>query len=258
MGQKNLSFKNKLISLFAIIMRRFHPRGSMRLARFLYHPDKRLNDYFETIICIDGMAVNISTNSYIEWCAFFFKYYEKDITDLIKKYVKKNFVCVDVGANIGLHTLSMSQLAKKVYAIEPVDFLMSRLQKNCLLNNISNVSFLSCAVDDRSGFTDFFLPSEDSTHKGIGSLYQDHARGVKIKVERKTLDILFPDECIDFIKIDTEGNDSRVLLGGRKLLQRCHPIIIFEKSTKDNFDYSFLKDFGYTLTKVGKENIFAV
>ena len=46
--------------------------------------------------------------------------YETHIKDIIDKYVKKDMVCLDIGANMGVHAVRMGMLSKKVICVEPM------------------------------------------------------------------------------------------------------------------------------------------
>ena len=68
-------------------------------------------------------------------------YYERDILDEIKKNIPSNSVILDIGANIGNHTVFFCKEcnAKKVYAFEPVSITFEILQKNIAINNLETV-----------------------------------------------------------------------------------------------------------------------
>jgi FkbM family methyltransferase len=61
-----------------------------------------------------------------------------------------------------------------------------------------------------------------SQHEGTASAHGDDL------VEASTLDILFKDASPDVIKIDTDGYDGNILAGGKDLLARAHPAVLFE------------------------------
>ena len=253
-----------MIKTIAKLTRRFHPKGTERILRLFYDPDKRQNDFIETVIPYDkDLKIHINTGSFLDWEIFFKNYYELPIIKLIKKYLPKGGVFVDVGANIGCHSLIASKIAKKVIALEPVKIVAERLKSNCELNNLGNVSILQLAASDEEGIVSFYKTKDKSSDAGMGTLCQ-HARPEKdteeIKVESKTLDNILREEKVDFIKIDADGYDGKVILGAIKTIEKYHPVIVFEYC-KDFWDSSgiylnaiedLLISKGYVLTRLGK------
>lgn len=234
METKNNNVLN-MIEAIAKITRRFHPKGTERLLRLFYSPDKRQNDFLETIIPYDkDLKIHIDTRALIEWQIFFKGYYEKHITDLIKRKLPKNGVFVDVGANIGCHTLIISKIAKKVIAIEPVEMIRNRLLANLKLNDINNVIIEPTFISDYIGMTSFFLPKENISGQELGSFSKNENSGEEIKVPVITLDeLLKNEERIDFIKIDVEGHSKQVISGAKEIIKKFNPFIIYEEDNSD-------------------------
>ena len=63
----------------------------------------------------------------------------------IRKYINKNSVILDAGANIGNHTIYFSEICKaqKVFAYEPQKHVFNILKKNNELNNLKNVEIFN-------------------------------------------------------------------------------------------------------------------
>ena len=81
--------------------------------------------------------------------------FEADITYLIRTLVQPDDVALDIGANIGFHTVTMAKAADRgrVYAFEPVAEMAERNSANCALNRLDNVTLIDCAgsvVDRRA------------------------------------------------------------------------------------------------------------
>ncbi|MDP3956563.1 MAG: FkbM family methyltransferase [bacterium] len=218
----------------------------------------------EVLIPYDNdLKIQINTGSVIEWQIFFHGYYEPEIVHYIKKYLRKEGVFVDVGANVGVHSLIASKIASKVIALEPVPEHLNRLKKNCVLNNITNISFLQLAASDKQGEYPFYIPIE-TTNKGVGSMYKNtksftEAEIKEIKVDVRTLDeILKGEKAIDFIKIDTEGSDGKIIMGSAKTIEKFRPVVIFEYSdpnfTPPMVTMEMVKKVlsGYSFIRIGK------
>src|SRR3989344_1803584 len=169
----NLNFKAKILCSLASLTRKWLPDGLRRLPRLIYHPDNRQNDFFETIVPYDkDLKIHINTSSPIEWQIFFNKYYELPIVNLIKKYLPKGGTFVDVGAHVGVHSLIASKIAGKVIAIEPVKSFSDRFQKNCELNNITNISILPLVMSDKKEVISFYVPKE-GVNNALGHCNRD-------------------------------------------------------------------------------------
>lgn len=229
--------KNKLIKLLAFITRSLpYIKGEKRVIRLLYNPDKRHNDYLETVIPYDkNLKIHINTSSFIEWEIYFFGYYEQHIVKIIKKYLKPDDVFVDVGANIGCHTLIAAKICKKVIAIEPEPNVRKRLMENIKLNNLKNVEVYDYAISDYIGETTFYSSDVNNPNKGVGSLY--YKNGLKqdgIKVKVITLDKLLENEFkIDFIKIDVERANKEVIFGAKNIIKKFNPLVLYERDDSD-------------------------
>jgi len=77
--------------------------------------------------------------------------YSPEITDVLKKNVKKGDTVVDIGAHIGYFTIILSDLVGndgKVIAFEPNPITFSILKKNIETNSLSNVILENLAISD--------------------------------------------------------------------------------------------------------------
>lgn len=149
----------------------------------------------------------------------------------LKSYLmgKDSPVVLDVGANVGnySHDILECNPSSKVYAFEPHPATYAKLRDN--MKNIANDLFKSynIGVGQEKGSLELF----DYANKGVSShasLYKDvitdlHKGEVEsCKVDIVTLDDFFSDESIqevDLLKIDTEGNEYKVLLGAVSFLK---------------------------------------
>ena len=150
---------------------------------------------------------------------------------LMKKHIRLGSIAYDLGANYGIHTLLMARLVGprgRVYAFEPVPSIRSQLQENVALNGFLNVTFLEFAAADRTGMEVFFKGS----HEGAGHLVTaGDSVGERLTVETITLDgfvFLRNNPPPDFIKIDVEGAEGKVLSGAQKVLQTFWPILLVD------------------------------
>jgi FkbM family methyltransferase len=138
------------------------------------------------------------------------------------KYIQENIhpgdVFIDVGAHIGIMTLVAAQAMKNkgvIHAIEPYFRNRVILEKNIKLNKIRIANIRPFAISDKEDFHDLFL-NPDNT--GDNSLFYFKERE-RIHVKAFKLDTLYPVR-IDLLKIDTQGNEVRVILSAKELLRK--------------------------------------
>jgi len=173
----------------------------------------------------------------IEWNLFFFGYYEVEITNIIRRLFRPGFVALDVGANIGCHTLVMGHAAQaegKILAIEPHPIVLEKLTENIRLNRLKNIKPIPCALSDTPGIQTIYSASTRYHNQGEASLYAENtATTNQYQVEVKTLDALVQEEDLkrlDFIKIDTQGSEIPILSEARQSIETFLPYIVFEYS----------------------------
>jgi FkbM family methyltransferase len=173
--------------------------------------------------------------------------------------IKPNLVALDVGANIGIHSVVLSgQVGPKgiVYAFEAQRIIFNMLAGNIAINSLSNVVCLHNAVGDTPGFID--IPIFDyGKPMSFGSiefggyqredLGQKRQSGKSEKVQVTTIDQLNLDE-IDFIKIDVEGMEINVLKGAQESIAKFRPFMLIEylKSCEEEI-VSYLKTANYII-----------
>lgn len=273
MKKNSLNLKTRIICWLAGLIRRWYPhitacittRLTEKLIRVLIHnPHKKQSYFFETVIPYDkDLKIHINIKSFLEWQVFFRGYYEPEIINFIKEYFPEGGTFVDVGANVGIHSLIASKIAGKVIAIEPVESLSNRLQRNCELNKITNISILKFAASDKEEITSFYPPKDGAVDNGVGSFYKNHTpdnTDKEIKVKTKTLDeILKNEKRVDYIKIDTEGHDGKIIMGSLNIIEKHRPVIIFEFIERWELSgitlemvKKTLKPLGYSFKRIGK------
>lgn len=168
---------------------------------------------------------------------------------LLCALVKPGDTALDVGANIGTHTLP---LAKKVgakgsvLAFEPQRFLHQLLGANLALNGISWSQAFHAAVGAQPGF--IVVPNIDYCAQGSfgGLSLGAWEQGESVKL--LTIDSLsLP--AVALIKIDVEGMEAAVLAGAKETLSRCHPFLYVENQRNGGSPQvvEFLEAAGYAL-----------
>ena len=136
---------------------------------------------------------------------------------------KKTFI--DVGANIGYYSLLAAPLSYQVYSFEPDSRVIKYLEKN--LSQFQNCHIFQEALYSRPDVMEFSLDSMSE----FNSLIRHRTQSNKVLVKVNTLDNLmeeYPSLNVSCIKIDAEGADFEIILGGKNLLIRDRPLVLLE------------------------------
>jgi FkbM family methyltransferase len=181
--------------------------------------------------------------------------WEADAQAVMLKYIGRNAVVYDIGANYGIHTLLMARLAEngRVYAFEPVPGIFAELQANVCLNRFRNVTCIRAAVSYVAGSAQFV----EGHHKGAGHLtFNDSGSGAEFSVPVTTLDHFVLTEgnpAPSFIKIDVEGAESKVLRGADRVLAEAKPVLVVDLHTpnEDRAVGAILQRHGYSAYRTG-------
>jgi len=189
--------------------------------------------------------------------------WEPEITSLIKKYVPAGGTFVDIGANIGFHSLFAASVigpTGKVLSFEPLPRLQEQLRQSIERNDYSNIEIKPVALGTIAGTATLSLVEENIGASSIQDVVGDRAVGSMVTVPVQTLDS-YQEELsrLDLIKIDIEGSEYEALRGGENVLCRFKPVIILEFSPhvyekdfvgKSLVLYEYLKSLGYTITDI--------
>jgi FkbM family methyltransferase len=173
--------------------------------------------------------------------------------------------CVfDVGANVGDWSIGASKKlkTKKIYAFEPIPHTY-----NLLINNIGNLEIYpqKIAISDFTGELEMNFSIEKSyLSSSISNADNTSFQKANCKVQRgDEFCNIFNIGVIDFLKIDTEGNDFKVLKGFEnkiksneiRLIQfEYGPFSIVSKDLLKDF-YVFLNQYGYVIGKIYPNHI---
>ena len=169
--------------------------------------------------------------------------------ELFRQMTKPGHVVVEVGANIGAHTIFLARQAGptgRVIAFEPQRVVFQTLCANVALNSLSNVECLQQAVGDAPGT--LRVPTLDySQENNFGGLELGHfTEGESVPVA--TLDSLELPR-LNVLKIDVEGMERAAIAGGTETLERCRPILYVENDRTDRSEelIAFLNSLDYNL-----------
>ena len=210
--------------------------------------------------------------------------FEEDLVrNILKPIVEHANVILDIGGHVGMHTVAYHKLNSncKIYVFEPQMKLLTLLKLNCARNQTNdNIIIMNNCVGHKLGeaqLTKYItdgpntnLPYEYGTDKNFNLGGISLGKGGE-PCNMLTIDSLELEAC-DYIKIDVEGFEPLVLLGGVNTIKKFHPKILFECNHKtitndmrEYFDFkdedldsfSILRKLGYSWKEVHYKNYLA-
>jgi FkbM family methyltransferase len=146
------------------------------------------------------------------------------------KHIRTDGIVIDIGANIGLHSVHFSRAAQcgRVISVEPSRSTFGTLLRNTA--RLPNVIPLNVALSDSNGTQTFYV-AEDNAYSGL----KNTRRKAILRTEHVAcfsgdhiLAPLIQDARVDLIKIDVEGLESQVLRGLTGIICKHKPVIFCE------------------------------
>jgi len=157
--------------------------------------------------------------------------YEKDTVNFIVGHLKTGEIFLDIGANVGAISVPVGKRRAdvKIICVEAAPWLFEYLKFNVKRNSLTRTTTINKAVSDEGQREiDFYSPKEKFGKGSLAPVFTTDG----VKVSTVTLQELIeqnPAEQIGLIKIDVEGFESQVFLGGEKILKTPNgPDILFE------------------------------
>jgi FkbM family methyltransferase len=209
----------------------------------------------------------------IDLSIYLFGSFEPRTNSAYRRMVTHGDVVLDIGANIGAHTLPLGRCvgeSGRVIAFEPTTMAFERLRRNIgenpeLVSRIVTEQVMLCDDDGRTPspllYASWPLHGDAPRHElHLGVAME--TTGAKCR----TLDTVMVDRGIDrvsLIKMDVDGHEMDVLRGARRTLARYRPRIIMElaeyspvaDSDTPNEIFGFLRGFGYRFSDLNGRSI---
>jgi len=156
--------------------------------------------------------------------------YQYQVRDRSIQYCKKFRCAIDIGANVGLWSRDLVQHFSTVYAFEPVEIF-----RECLIANIDswNLHIQDVALGDKKSTVNMIITKDNMGHTHVDPT--SYGQGT-IKI--CPLDD-FGYSDIDYIKIDCEGFEYKVLLGAERTVKNNKPIIVVEQKPHDAYSSEY-------------------
>jgi FkbM family methyltransferase len=172
-------------------------------------------------------------------------FYELDLLEHLERAVPHGGVWVDVGANIGNHTIFFSRYtAERVISLEPHRDNFTALEATIQANNATNVTPMLIGASDHQGDARMSLPERFTDNPGAYRVTPDGPVRIRVDCLDQVLADVGP---VRLIKIDIEGHELPALNGARAILQRDQPHLAIEAQTKADLDalLTLLRPLGY-------------
>ncbi|SDS06177.1 FkbM family methyltransferase [Bradyrhizobium canariense] len=169
------------------------------------------------------------------------KWFEKE-TAFLSRWLKPGMTAIDIGANLGVYSLPMARLVGpkgQVFSYEPATATCRLLEISKAENGADNLHVIPAALSDgeREGHLVLGASSELHTLEGDGP--GESVRITSLDAEEKARNW----GAIDFIKIDAEGEEERILAGAGSFFSKRSPLVMFEVRAKskqnDNLPAAF-------------------
>lgn len=177
-----------------------------------------------------GALLSLRPDNYIDNVVLRDSYYESEVLEALRAQLPQGAVIWDVGANFGLHAVTLKALRRdaRVICLEPQLSQAARIIKNAALNDVTlevlplglgaRREFLPLHVVDGNPGMSTFVPWEKAHYSATALCMVEPgdqlvAQGIPAP---------------DCIKLDIEGGESAALEGLREVLQQRRPKLIFE------------------------------
>lgn len=215
-----------------------------------------------------GVQWMLNLKEGIDFAIYLLGGFEVRTLERYRNIIREGDVVLDIGANIGAHTLPFAQLVGshgKVIAFEPTAYAFGKQVKNIALNpelspRIASNQMMLMANDDdalpAAIYSSWPLESANDLHsEHCGRLMETQGAG------RSSLDSFLNSlgvDRVDFIKLDVDGNEADVLMGAKESIRKFQPKMMLElapyvyadKPEKFDAMLAYLWDAGYKLVDV--------
>jgi FkbM family methyltransferase len=169
--------------------------------------------------------------------------WEPQIVEVMAALIKPTDVCLDIGANLGAHTVVLADLAFRgsVYAFEPSSINASFLSENIRANYLTNARCEQIGLGRQCGIQEFtnliglegcsFVSPQENVDDVLVKAWGQALERTTETVVIETLDHWISKngiDRVDFVKMDAEGSELSVLEGGQATFTRHRPKLIVE------------------------------
>ena len=152
--------------------------------------------------------------------------------DMLSRFVRPGDTVLDIGGFIGTHARAFSQMVGAqgiVHTFEPNERIYCELFTNAQLAPYSNIKTYQIALGFRKQKR-FLLQGDLIGNLGASQIIEDDRGASTTVIEEESLDDL-DFSCIDFIKVDVEGMERNVVIGGIRAIRQHAPVVFLEANS---------------------------
>ena len=199
-----------------------------RLARLAENPDRTQGHEFRQRF-FGGTYVGNSCN-FIDWSTRYFGAYACEELELFSDLCGKSALLsvIDIGANVGHHSLYYALQGAEVLSFEPNPAAMRLLKRKIAVNPELRINTAEMGLSDRRDRLPLSIPD----HANLGTASMSKTVGSSSVLVDVCCGDEMPDilqlQRIDWIKIDVEGHEISVLIGLRNTITNHCPPVFFE------------------------------
>ncbi len=181
-----------------------------------------------------GLQYKGNVKNQIDADVYFYGGFEKPMLFFLRDFMAMTpGIFVDVGANVGNHSLFMSLYSQHVHSFEPFPPVLEKMTSLVEINQLENITIHEVALGDEEGVIPFYAPPEESLGGGsfIESVALKHGERPVVDLPVVRGDDYFASQQIDSfsaIKIDVEGYEIPVLKGLKSTLDNVRPLVVTE------------------------------
>ena len=206
-----------------------------------------------------GLKYKGNLNNNIDANVFFYGAFEKPLLFFLRDTLNAlitetpKAIFMDIGANIGHHSIFLSKFASQVLAFEPYPKVNMQFKQQIAHNNISNIQIFEIGLSDRRETLNYYAPT--GNNEGIGSF--DESSIGKGNTSYGKLELQEGDQVmasdswknIKLIKIDVEGFEKKVIKGLTRTIEEERPVIVCEITYGQQLSFVSIEELSSYLPK---------
>ena len=211
---------------------------------------------------------SLTSRQRLTWLAHMWKaltqQHHTEMRPRFRPYIPPDGVVMDVGAHAGQYTKLFAAMLPHghVHAFEPGGYALSLLRRVKSFRRLSNITIHPYGLGDLSETSVLNVPIKESGSVGFGLSFVGDQKATTRRTAAETIEIRRLDDVVqehrisrvDFIKLDIEGSELRMLVGAKVTLLRFTPTIFVELVDQnlvrrgDSVEAlsDFLRDLGYS------------
>lgn len=188
----------------------------------------------------NGVTYDLDLSQGIDLAIFLGNMFERGTQNALRKWVKPSSLVLDIGANIGAHSLPLARLvgpSGRVLSFEPTDYAYRKLRRNLDLNPglAARVTTFHCFLAEKddgpapeSVYSSWPLTGNEDLHAKHQGQAMPTNTARALSIDRVLADMGNP--IVQLVKLDVDGFETDVLRGATLLLRDSRPVFLMELS----------------------------